>query len=111
MIDYSDFEKVDMRLGTIIEVERHSKAKKPAYILKIDFGDEIGIKTSSAQLVTAYTEEELMNRKVVAVINLESKNVAGVLSEVLVLGLPTEDEKVCLVEPVKFDIKNGARLY
>ena len=111
MIEYSDFEKVDIKVGTIIETKDNEKARKPAYVLKIDFGNEIGIKTSSAQLVNSYTKEELLNKKVIAVVNFESKNIAGVISEVLVLGLPTEDGKISLVEPVKFDVKNGSRLY
>jgi len=111
MIEYSDFEKVDMRTGTIMEVSDNLKAKKPAYVLKIDFGEEIGIKTSSAQLVNSYTKEELMHKKIVAVVNFDSKNIAGVVSEVLVLGLPVEGGKICLIEPVGYDVQNGSRLY
>jgi tRNA-binding protein len=111
MIEYQDFEKVDIRTGTILEATDNTKARKPAYVLKIDFGTEIGIKTSSAQLVSSYTKEELIGKQILAVINFESKNIAGVLSEVLVLGVPTQDEKICLVEPVKYNIKNGVKLY
>ena len=111
MIEYSDFEKVDIRLGTIIDIEDNLKAKKKAYILKIDFGDDIGVKTSSAQLVDSYTKEELLNKQVIAVVNFKSKNIAGILSEVLVLGLDTNNNKISLVEPTKYSVNNGAKLY
>jgi tRNA-binding protein len=111
VIEYSDFEKVDIRSGTILSVEDNPKAKKPAYILRIDFGKDIGVKTSSAQLTSSYTKEELIDKQIVAVVNFESKNIAGIKSEVLVLGLPTEDGKLSLVEPVKHSAPNGARLY
>ena len=81
VINYSDFEKIKMATGTIISVKINLKARKPAYILEIDFGTEIGVKTSSAQ-ITNYSVEDLTNRQIIAVINLEKKNIAGIESEV-----------------------------
>jgi tRNA-binding protein len=103
-IDFSDFEKSDIRVGKIISAEVNEKALKPAYILKIDFGDELGTKTSSAQLTQNYTILDLIGRKICAVINFHSKRIAGVKSEVLVLGsvcqngvlLLTPDDKATL---------------
>ena len=80
-INFEDFLKIDMRVGTILEVSLNQKARKPAYVLKIDFGLEIGIKQSSAQ-ITNYSEEELINKKIIAVCNFEKKNIAGIESEV-----------------------------
>ncbi|MGY9025615.1 MAG: tRNA-binding protein [Candidatus Pelagibacterales bacterium] len=99
-IDYSDFEKVKMVTGTIIEAKINPKARKPAYVIKIDFGREIGIKTSSAQ-ITNYSIEELINRQIVAVINFEKKNIAGVESEVLILGAANKDNSILLLSADK----------
>jgi|TARA_B110000977_G_C10997485_1_gene462486 tRNA-binding protein len=99
-IDYSDFEKVKMVTGTIIEAKINPKARKPAYVIKIDFGTEIGIKTSSAQ-ITNYSIEELINRQIVAVINFEKKNIAGVESEVLILGAANKDNSILLLSADK----------
>ena len=111
MITYEDFEKVEVRVGTIVEVKDNSKARKPAYALKIDFGKELGIKTSSAQIKESYTVDELINKKIIAVVNFEPKNVAGIVSEVLLLGVPTPDGKICLLEPVKYETENGVKVY
>ena len=100
LIDYSDFEKVKMVTGTIIEAKINPKARKPAYVIKIDFGTEIGIKTSSAQ-ITNYSIEELINRQIVAVINFEKKNIAGVESEVLILGAANKDNSILLLSADK----------
>ena len=86
LISWEDFEKVDIRCGQIIDVRINDKAKVPAYVLTIDFGDTLGIKISSAQLTQNYTPEDLMNKKIVAVINFPTKKVAGIKSEVLVLA-------------------------
>ena len=85
IINFVDFLKIDMRVGTILEASINKRARKPAYILKIDFGSDIGMKQSSAQ-ITNYSEAELINKKIVAVCNFEKKNIAGIESEVLVLG-------------------------
>ena len=106
IIEYDDFEKVEMLTGTIIGAAENAKARKPAYILKIDFGEKIGIKFSSAQ-ITNYSIEELINRQVVAVCNFEKKNIAGIESEVLVLGSIDQDNKVILLQPDVL-VKNGS---
>lgn len=87
-----------MRVGKIIEAKPHPKARKPAYILKIDFGD-YGVKTSSAQITDLYKPEDLVGRLVICATNLEPKNIAGVISEVLVLGVPDEMGRVVLIKP------------
>jgi len=104
-IEYSDFEKIKMVTGTILEAKINSKAHKPAYIIKIDFGCKIGIKTSSAQ-ITNYTIEELINKQIVAVINLEKKNIAGIQSEVLILGAVSKDNSILLLNADK-NLING----
>ena len=94
-IEYSDFEKIKMATGTILEVKINAKARKPSYIIKIDFGPKIGIKTSSAQ-ITNYSTEELINKQIIGVINFEKKNIAGIESEVLILGAISKDNS-CLL--------------
>ena len=89
-INFENFSKFKILVGTIISVSKNEKAKKPAYILKIDFGQDLGVKKTSAQ-ITNYTFEDLLNTKVVAVTNFPNKNIAGVISEVLVLGAVTGD--------------------
>ena len=106
IIKYDDFEKVKILTGTILEVTENIKARKPAYVLKIDFGEKAGIKFSSAQ-ITNYSIEELVNRQVVAVCNFEKKNIAGIESEVLVLGSIDQDNKVILLQPDVL-VKNGS---
>ena len=104
-VNFSEFEKIDMRIGTIIKVNVNEKAHKPAYILEIDFGNDIGIKKSSAQ-ITNYKSDELINQKIVAVCNFEKKNIAGVESEVLVLGSLNHLGNVILLK-VNNDANNG----
>ena len=105
-INWSDFEKIDMRLGTIIAVDDFAKAKKPAYKLTIDFGNEIGIKKSSAQITAHYTKDELMNRQIIAVVNFPPKQIADFISECLVLGVYDENNAVILLQPER-NTKNG----
>lgn len=109
MISWSDFEKIDMRTGTIIEVSDFPKARKPAYKVKIDFGEEIGIKNSSAQITVHYKKEELLNRQVIAVVNFPVKQVADFMSECLVLGVYDENNDVVLLQPGK-PVKNGMKI-
>lgn len=109
-ISWDDFQRVDIRVGRILTAEPNPKAHKPAYVLTVDFGTEIGVKTSSAQLTVHYTPVQLVGRQVIAVVNFEPKRIAGVKSEVLVLGLPDEDGAVVLLEPTK-DVPIGGRLY
>ncbi len=108
-INWSDFEKIDMRIGTIIAVDDFAKARKPAYKLTIDFGDEIGIKRSSAQITTHYTKEELVNRQIIAVVNFPPKQIADFISECLVLGVYDENNAVILLQPEK-NTGNGMKI-
>ena len=109
-IDWEDFQKVHMQTGTILEVELNLKARIPAYILKIDFGVKHGIKTSSAQLTDLYTKEDLIGRQIVAVVNFEPKRIAGVKSEVLILGCPDDRKRVVLLHPDK-PVANGEKVF
>jgi len=110
-ITFEDFEKVDIRAGKIIEVEDFPRARKPSYKVKIDFGNETGIKASSLQAKNDYTKEEMLNRYVICVVNFEPKNIAGSLSEVPVLGVPHEDRGLFLLEPGRKPVTLGARVY
>lgn len=101
MINYSDFEKVDVRVGKIISVDDFPEARKPAYKLTIDFGGEIGVKKSSAQIVANYTKEELMGLQVVGVVNFPEKQIGPFISEVLTLGVTDENGNVVLLSPTK----------
>jgi tRNA-binding protein len=98
-ITWGDFEKIDMRVGTIIEVDAFPKARKPAYKLTIDFGGEIGIKCSSAQITAHYKKEDLLQRQVVAVVNFPPKQIADFISECLVLGVYDDNKDVILLQP------------
>jgi tRNA-binding protein len=103
------FGALDVRVGRVIEATVNAKARKPAYVLRIDFGP-LGVRTSSAQLTVHYTPAELVGRQVVAAMNLGTRNVAGVVSEVLVLGLPDADGAVVLLEPER-EVPLGGRMY
>ena len=98
-ITYEDFKKVQIKLGTILEVKRNEKARKPSIVLKVDFGEGIGIKQSSAQITHYYNKENLIGKQVVGICNFPPKNIAGVVSEVLILGAIERDGKVVLVHP------------
>jgi tRNA-binding protein len=100
-LSWDDFEKVDMRTGTIIDVSDFPKARKPAYRLTIDFGPEIGVKKSSAQITAHYTKEDLLQRQVIAVVNFPPKQIADFISECLVLGVYDENKDVILLKPDK----------
>lgn len=108
-IQWSDFEKVEMRVGTIIQVHDFPEARKPAYQLTIDFGNEIGIKKSSAQITKLYTKENLLGKQIIAVINFPYKQIGNFNSECLVLGaIGNENEIVLLTADI--NIKNGLRI-
>ena len=107
-ISWTDFEKIDIRAGTIIEVNEFPEARKPAYKLSVDFG-ELGIKRSSAQITTHYSKEELLNRQVIAVVNFPPKQIAAFISECLVLGVYDENKDVILLQPGK-PVKNGMKI-
>ncbi len=98
-ITYDQFDKVDIRLGTVISVKKNEKARKPSLVVEVNFGNEIGIKKSSAQITHYYNEENLIGKQVIAVCNFEEKNIAGVVSQVLILGSIDSDGKVTLVHP------------
>lgn len=110
MIQYNDFEKVDIRVGEIKVAEDFPEAKKPAYKLTIDFGEEIGIKKSSAQITYHYQKEELVGKQVIAVVNFSPKQVGPFLSEVLTLGLPDEEGHVVLLAPTH-KVPKGGKLF
>ena len=108
IIAFEDFLKVDIRIGTIVEVNSFPKAKKPAYQLKIDFGD-LGIKKSSAQITDLYSKEVLINKQIIAIVNFKPLQIANFLSEVLVLGIYNTDNKVVLLQASK-KVKNAEQI-
>ena len=98
-ITYDIFEKVDIRLGTVISVKKNEKARKPSLVVEVDFGKEIGIKQSSAQITHYYNEENLKGKQVIAVCNFPEKNIAGVVSQILILGAVDSEGRVTLLHP------------
>ena len=108
-ITYDIFDKVDIRVGTVVSVKKNEKARKPSLVVKVDFGKEIGIKQSSAQITHFYNEENLKGKQVIGVCNFAEKNIAGVKSEFLVLGAIEEDGKVVLLHPSQ-STKNGLKI-
>jgi len=108
-IQFTDFLKVDIRVGTIVHVEDYPEARKPAYKLEIDFGD-LGRKRSSAQITHHYRKEDLLGKQIIAVVNFPPKQIGKFMSEVLTLGLPDEKGSVVLLEPTK-EVPNGNKLF
>jgi len=108
-ISWAEFEKVELRAGTIVGVEDFPEARKPAYKLKVDFGDEIGVKKSSAQITELYAKEDLIGRQVLAVVNFPPRQIGPLRSECLVTGFHREDGAVVLVRPDS-EVPNGAKL-
>lgn len=108
-ISWADFEKIDIRLGTIIKAEEFPKAKKPAYQLTIDFGEELGTKRSSAQITKHYSPADLEGKQIVAVVNFPPKQIANFISECLVLGVYDEQKEVILLQPQK-PLLNGLKI-
>jgi tRNA-binding protein len=108
-ISWKDFEKVEMRIGTITEVSDFPEAKNPAYKMLIDFGEEIGQRKTSAQITKRYKKEELLYRQIVAVVNFPKKQIANIMSECLVLGAVGEDNDIVLLNP-DFKVENGLRV-
>ena len=108
-ISWQDFEKINIRVGTVVTAEDFPKARNPAYILTIDFGDEIGVRKSSAQITDLYSKESLVGKRVLGVVNFPPKQVGPIISECLVLGFYQNDQSVVLVVP-DGEIDDGARL-
>jgi len=108
-IEWADFERVEIRIGTVVAAEPFPEARKPAYRLRVDFGTELGEKKSSAQITDLYGPEELLGRQVLAVVNFAPKQIGPMRSECLVLGFPQADGAVVLAQPER-PVANGARL-
>ena len=108
-ITYDIFDKVDIRIGTVVAVKKNEKARKPSLVIEVDFGKEIGIKESSAQITHYYNEDNLKGRQVIGVCNFPEKNIAGVKSQFLVLGALEDDGKVILLHPSQ-PTKNGLKI-
>ena len=108
-ITYDIFDKVDIRIGTVISVKKNEKARKPSLVIEVDFGSKIGIKESSAQITHYYNEDNLIGKQVIGVCNFPEKNIAGVKSQFLVLGSIEEDGKVVLLHPSQ-PTKNGSQI-
>jgi tRNA-binding protein len=109
-IGFDDFERVDIRVGTIVDAQPFPEARKPALKLSIDFGSELGIKRSSAQITVHYKPDQLIGRQVCAVVNFPPRQIGPSVSEVLTLGMPDEDGAVVLIRP-DFKVPNGGRLF
>ena len=105
-ITYDTYDKVDIRVGTVISVKKNEKARKPSLVVEVDFGKEIGVKQSSAQITHYYNEENLVGKQVIGISNFPEKNIAGIVSQVLILGSIDEEGKVVLVHPSQ-KVENG----
>ena len=105
-ITYEDYSKVEIKIGTVLSVKKNEKARKPSLVVEVDFGAEIGIKKSSAQITHYYNEENLVGKQVIGVCNFPEKNIAGVVSQVLILGSIDKEGKVVLVHPSQ-NVENG----
>ena len=109
-ITYEDFRKVDIRVGTVLSVKNNEKARQPALVLEVDFGTEIGIKTTSAKITHYYNSDNLVEEQIIAVCNFPNKNIAGIVSDVLILGAIEKDGKVILLHPSQ-KVENGLEVY
>ena len=108
-INYEDYNKVEIKVGTVISLKKNEKARKPSLIIEVDFGGNIGIKKSSAQITHYYNEQNLVGKQVIGVCNFPTKNIAGIVSEVLILGAIEKDGKVVLVHPTQ-KVENGLEI-
>ena len=109
-ITYEDFRKVQLRIGTVLSLKNNEKSREPALVLKVDFGKEIGVKTSSAKITHYYNPQNLVGKQIIAVCNFPAKNIAGIVSEVLILGALEKDDKVVLLHPSQ-KVENGLEVY
>ena len=105
-ITYDDFDKIDIRVGTVISIKKNEKARKPSFVIEVDFGKELGIKQSSAQITHYYNEDNLKGKQVIGICNFPEKNIAGIVSQVLILGSIDKEGKVILIHPSQ-ESKNG----
>ena len=108
-ITYEDYSKVEIKIGTVLSVKKNEKARKPSLVVEVDFGKEIGIKKSSAQITHYYNEENLVGKQVIGVCNFPKKNIAGIVSEILILGAIEKNGKVVLVHPSQ-KVENGLEI-
>jgi len=108
-ITFEDYEKVEIKVGTVLSVKKNEKARKPSLVIEVDFGEDIGVKKSSAQITHYYNKENLVGKQVVGVCNFPKKNIAGIVSEVLILGAIEKDGKVVLVHPSQ-KVENGLEI-
>ena len=109
-INYEDFRKVDIRVGTVLSVKNNEKARQPALVLEVDFGKNIGVKTTSAKITHYYNSDNLVGEQIIAVCNFPTKNIAGIFSEVLILGMVDKENKVILLHPSQ-KVENGLEVY
>ena len=109
-ISYEDFRKVDIRVGTVLSVKNNEKSRQPALVLEVDFGKNIGVKTTAAKITHYYNSDNLVGEQIIAVCNFPTKNIAGVVSEILILGAIEKDGKVVLVHPSQ-KVENGLDVY
>ena len=108
-INFEDYAKVEIKVGTVLSIKKNEKARKPSLIVEVDFGEGIGVKKSSAQITHYYNEENLVGKQVIGVCNFPKKNIAGIVSEVLILGAIEKDGKVVLVHPSQ-KVENGLEI-
>jgi len=108
-ITYDDYNKIDIKVGTVVSVKKNEKARKPSLVIEVDFGKDIGIKKSSAQITHYYNEQNLVGKQVIGVCNFPKKNIAGIISEVLILGAIEKDGKVVLTHPSQ-KVENGLEI-
>ena len=109
-ITYEDFRKVQIHVGTVLSVKNNEKARQPALVLEVDFGGNIGIKTSSAKITHYYNPDNLVGKQIIAVCNFPTKNIAGIVSEVLILGTVDKENKVVLLNPSQ-KVENGLKVF
>tara|TARA_B110000967_G_C18431162_1_gene338594 strand:- start:4 stop:345 length:342 start_codon:yes stop_codon:yes gene_type:complete len=108
-ITFEDYSKVEIKVGTVLSVKKNEKARKPSLVVEVDFGESIGVKKSSAQITHFYNEQNLIGKQVIGVCNFPKKNIAGIVSEVLILGAIEKDGKVVLLHPSQ-KVENGLEI-